>query len=104
MVAAGEAGGILDIILRRLSNYMEKMAKLKKQVKGAMTYPAITLAIAIIVVGILLVFVIPVFTEMFEGMGKALPAPTLFVVALSDFAIKYIGYIIIAMGVFMFLN
>ncbi len=103
MVAAGEAGGILDIILRRLSAYMEKMSKLKKQVKGAMTYPAITLAIAIIVVGILLVFVIPVFTEMFEGMGKALPAPTLFVVALSDFAIKYIGYIIIAMGVFMFL-
>ena len=103
MVAAGEAGGILDIILRRLSNYMEKMAKLKKQVKGAMTYPAITLAIAIIVVGILLVFVIPVFSEMFEGMGKALPGPTLFVVNLSEFAIKYVLHVIVGMVLVFFL-
>ena len=103
MVAAGEAGGILDIILRRLSNYMEKMAKLKKQVKGAMTYPAITLAIAIIVVGVLLVFVIPVFSQMFEGMGQALPGPTQMVVTLSDFAIKYIVHMIAGMMVFLFL-
>ncbi|MFO7751043.1 MAG: type II secretion system F family protein [Desulfobacteraceae bacterium] len=94
MVAAGEAGGILDVILRRLSAYMEKMAKLKKQVKGAMTYPAITLAVAIIVVGIILVFVIPVFSEMFEGFGSALPTPTLVVVAMSDFVINNIGYIL----------
>ena len=94
MVAAGEAGGILDTILRRLSTYMEKMSKLKKQVKGAMTYPAITLAVAVIVVGIILVFVIPVFSEMFSSMDKALPAPTLFVVNLSNFVIKKIGYII----------
>ncbi|MEA1966961.1 MAG: type II secretion system F family protein [Thermodesulfobacteriota bacterium] len=94
MVAAGEAGGILDIILRRLSAYMEKMAKLKKQVKGAMTYPAITLAVAFIVVGIILVFVIPVFAEMFEGFGSALPTPTLVIVAMSDFVINKIGYII----------
>ncbi len=94
MVAAGEAGGILDTILRRLSTYMEKMSKLKKQVKGAMTYPAITLAVAVIVVGIILVFVIPVFSEMFSSMGKALPAPTLFVVNLSNFVINKIGYII----------
>jgi len=94
MVAAGEAGGILDVILRRLSAYMEKMAKLKKQVKGAMTYPAITLAVAIIVVGIILVFVIPVFSEMFEGFGAALPTPTLVVVAMSDFVINKIGYIL----------
>jgi len=94
MVAAGEAGGILDVILRRLSAYMEKMAKLKKQVKGAMTYPAITLAVAIIVVGIILVFVIPVFSEMFEGFGAALPTPTLVVLAISDFVINKIGYIL----------
>ncbi|MEA2060473.1 MAG: type II secretion system F family protein [Thermodesulfobacteriota bacterium] len=94
MVAAGEAGGILDVILRRLSAYMEKMAKLKKQVKGAMTYPAITMAVAVIVVGIILVFVIPVFSEMFEGFGEALPTPTLVVVAMSDFVINKIGYII----------
>lgn len=94
MVAAGEAGGILDVILRRLSAYMEKMAKLKKQVKGAMTYPAITLAVALIVVGIILVFVIPVFSDMFAGFGSALPAPTLFVVGLSNFVISKIGYIL----------
>ncbi len=94
MIAAGEAGGILDIILRRLSTYMEKMAKLKKQVKGALTYPAITMAIAIIVVGIILVFVIPVFSEMFSDMGKALPTPTLLVVALSNLVIHNIIYII----------
>ncbi len=94
MVAAGEAGGILDIILRRLSAYMEKMAKLKKQVKGAMTYPAITMAVAIIVVGIILVFVIPVFAQMFEGFGSALPTPTMMVVNLSEFVIGKIWYIL----------
>ncbi|MCD4744316.1 MAG: type II secretion system F family protein [Desulfobacteraceae bacterium] len=89
MVAAGEAGGILDVILQRLSAYMEKMAKLKKQVKGAMIYPAITMVIAIVVVAVLLVFVIPVFTEMFSSFDKALPMPTQIVVGMSDFAIKY---------------
>ncbi|SLM27446.1 PilC [Desulfamplus magnetovallimortis] len=95
MVEAGETGGILDIILRRLSAYMEKMAKLKKQVKGAMTYPGITLAIAIIVVAVILVFVIPVFSQMFESMGGALPAPTLIVIAMSEFVKKYIVFIIV---------
>lgn len=94
MVAAGEAGGILDTILRRLSAYLEKMAKLKKQVKGAMTYPAITLFVAVIVVGVILVFVIPAFSEMFEGFGASLPGPTLFVVSLSNFVIKNIVYIV----------
>lgn len=95
MVAAGEAGGILDVILKRLSAYMEKMAKLKRQVKGAMTYPIITIIVAIAVVSIILVFVIPVFAEMFADFGAALPAPTLFVMALSDFAITNILWIII---------
>jgi type IV pilus assembly protein PilC len=95
MVAAGEAGGILDVILKRLSAYMEKMAKLKRQVKGAMTYPIITIIVAIAVVSIILVFVIPVFAEMFADFGAALPAPTLFVMALSDFAINNILWIII---------
>jgi len=94
MVAAGEAGGILDVILKRLSAYMEKMAKLKRQVKGAMTYPIITIIIAIIVVAIILVFVIPVFSDMFADFGATLPAPTLLVMALSEFAIGNIGYII----------
>ncbi|HCY87203.1 MAG TPA: pilus assembly protein PilC [Desulfobacteraceae bacterium] len=93
MIPAGEAGGILDVILQRLSAYMEKMAKLKKQVKGAMTYPAITIVVAIIVVTIILVFVIPVFEDMFASMGSSLPGPTLMVVALSDFVITNFMYI-----------
>lgn len=94
MVAAGEAGGILDVILNRLSNYMEKMAKLKRQVKGAMTYPIITMVVAVLVVAIILVFVIPVFSEMFASFGSALPTPTLIVVAMSNFVIHNIGFII----------
>ncbi len=94
MIAAGEAGGILDVILSRLSAYMEKMAKLKRQVKGAMTYPIITLSVAVIVVAIILVFVIPVFSSMFADFGATLPGPTLMVIAMSHFAIHNIGYII----------
>ncbi len=100
MVAAGEAGGILDTILRRLSAYMEKAAKLKAQVKGAMTYPIITILVAVVVVGVILVFVIPVFQEMFEGLGGDLPTPTKIVVAMSDFTKDKILYIIIAAVIF----
>ena len=102
MVAAGEAGGILDVILKRLSDYMEKMAKLKKQIKGAMTYPAVTMAVAVIVVGIILVFVIPVFDEMFQSFGSALPVPTQIVVDLSNFVIAKIWYILIGIAVIGF--
>jgi type IV pilus assembly protein PilC len=100
MVAAGEAGGILDIILKRLSGYMEKAAALKRKVKGAMVYPAITIAVAIIVVAIILVFVIPVFQEMFADFGSALPAPTLIVIAISEFVKSKIHYIIGAVILF----
>ncbi len=103
MIAAGEAGGILDVILGRLSAYMEKMAKLKKQVKGAMTYPAITLFVAVVVVAIILVFVIPVFEEMFASFGSALPVPTQMVVVMSNFVIGNILYIIIGTIVTAFL-
>ena len=95
MVAAGEAGGILDTILQRLSAYMEKAAKLKSQVKGAMTYPIVTLIIAVLVVAIILVFVIPVFEEMFADMGGTLPTPTLIVIAMSDFVKSKVHWIII---------
>jgi type IV pilus assembly protein PilC len=100
MVAAGEAGGILDVILRRLSAYMEKAAKLKAQVKGAMTYPLVTIAIAILVVAVILVFVIPVFEEMFADFGAALPAPTQIVVAMSQFVQTRILHIIGAVFLF----
>jgi len=89
LIAAGEAGGILDIILGRLSAYMEKAMKLKSQVKGAMTYPAAVLVISIGVVALLLIKVIPVFKKMFEGMGGELPGPTQFLVNASEFAQSY---------------
>ena len=94
MIAAGEAGGILDTILRRLSAYMEKAAKLKGQIKGALTYPIVTLVIAFVVVAVIMVFVIPVFEEMFAGMGSALPAPTQIVVNMSRFTKGNIHFII----------
>jgi len=102
MVAAGEAGGILDVILRRLSAYMEKAAKLKAQVKGAMTYPIVTMVIAVGVVAVILVFVIPVFEEMFESFGKALPVPTQVVVNLSRFVKSQIHLIIGGIVIFVF--
>ena len=102
MIAAGEAGGILDTILRRLAAYMEKMAKLKRKVKGAMTYPTVTLAIAIIVMVVILVFVIPVFQGMFADFGGELPLPTQFVINLSNFFKHYIFYIIVALALFIF--
>jgi type IV pilus assembly protein PilC len=102
MIAAGEAGGILDTILRRLAAYMEKAARLKARVKGAMTYPLATLAIAIIVLAVILVFVIPVFEEMFTDFGSELPAPTQFVVFLSDMVKSKILYIIAAAILFGF--
>ena len=89
LVAAGEAAGILDIILQRLSNYMEKAMKLKSKVKGAMTYPAAVLVISTGVVTLLLLKVIPVFKKMFEGMGGELPGPTQFLVNASEFAQSY---------------
>jgi type IV pilus assembly protein PilC len=101
MIAAGEAGGILDGILRRLAAYMEKAAKLKAQVKGAMTYPIVTLVIAVVVLAVILVFVIPVFEEMFADFGGELPVPTQIVVAMSDMAKSKIVYIII--GLFLFI-
>ncbi|HEY4743324.1 MAG TPA: type II secretion system F family protein [Desulfuromonadaceae bacterium] len=96
LVAAGEIGGILDTILARLAAYIEKAQKLKKQIKGAMVYPITIMSIAVIVVGVILIFVIPTFAKMFADFGGELPAPTKFVIALSNFLIKYIIVIIAA--------
>ncbi len=103
MIQAGEAGGILDTILRRLSAYMEKAAKLKAQIKGAMTYPLVTLVIAAVVVGVIMVFVIPVFEEMFSGMGGALPVPTQICVNMSRFIKGNIHFIIGGIVAFIFI-
>ncbi|MDD2900155.1 MAG: type II secretion system F family protein [Desulfuromonadaceae bacterium] len=90
LVAAGEIGGILDTILTRLAAYIEKSMKLKKQIKGAMVYPITIMSIAVVVVGVILVFVIPTFAKMFVEFGGELPAPTRFVISLSNFLTKYI--------------
>ena len=97
LIAAGEAGGMLDIILGRLSNYLEKAMKLKKRVKGAMTYPAAVLFISLGVVALLLLKVIPVFQKMFEGMGSALPGPTMMLITASEFTQSYFYIIIMIM-------
>lgn len=84
MVDAGETGGVLDTVLLRLSEYIEKAASLKAKVKGAMIYPTVVLIVALLVVAIILLFVIPSFEKVFANFGGALPAPTQFVVNLSD--------------------
>jgi type IV pilus assembly protein PilC len=87
MVAAGEAGGILDVILKRLSDFIEKQAKLKSQVRSAMIYPIAVLSIAVIVVFVILWKVIPTFTALFEGLGATLPFATRVVIWMSKKAI-----------------
>jgi type IV pilus assembly protein PilC len=94
LVQAGEIGGILDTILVRLASYLEKAAKLKSKIKGAMIYPCCIVAAAILVTGILLVWVIPVFADVFQSFGHALPAPTQFVINLSHFTIDHVWYLI----------
>ncbi len=85
MVAAGEAGGILDTILQRLAAYMEKFAKIKGQIKSAMIYPSVILFVAVAVVSLLLVVVVPMLANIFQEAGQSLPLPTRIVIAFSDF-------------------
>jgi len=94
LVAAGEVGGILDTILNRLAAYIEKNEKLKRKVKGAMTYPAIVLIVSIGVTAVLLLKVTPTFEKMFKDFGSALPAPTQFVVDMSNWLQAYILYLL----------
>lgn len=89
MVGAGESGGILDVILQRLSGYIEKSVKLTGKVKSAMTYPVAVISIAVIVVIVIMVKVIPVFSAMYSGLGSKLPYPTIVCIAISDTIINY---------------
>jgi type IV pilus assembly protein PilC len=102
LVAAGEVGGILDTILQRLAAYIEKTQKLKSQIKGALTYPAVVVGIAIIVIAVIMIFVIPVFQDMFSSFGKALPGPTQLVVNMSDFTKSNIHWMILALIILTF--
>ena len=95
MVAAGEAGGILDTILGRLAAYMEKFAKIKRQIKSAMIYPSVILFVAVAVVALLLVVVVPMLAAMFKEAGQALPLPTRIVIAFSDFLKGWGGLILL---------
>jgi type IV pilus assembly protein PilC len=98
MIAAGEAGGILDGILKRLATYIEKAVKLKSQVKSAMVYPVAVIVIATVVVGAILWKVIPTFATLFAGLGAELPLPTRIVIAASDLLVRYMVFIIIGGG------
>src|SRR5687767_9432075 len=89
MVAAGEAGGILDTILMRLATFMEKNDALVRKVKGAMIYPGVIISVAVIAITVLLVFVIPTFEQMFASVNLALPMPTRIVIGMSRFLTGY---------------
>ncbi len=105
MVAAGETGGILDIILQRLSTYLEKMVKLKSDVKSALVYPIAVIVIAIVVISVIMIVVIPAFKNIFEGLlgpGERLPWLTEMVVAMSSFMAGYWWLIAIIIGAIVF--
>jgi len=96
MIAAGEAGGILDTILKRLAVYIEKNVKLKQQVKSAMIYPVAVLTIAAAVVAVILWKVIPTFAAMFAGLGAELPLPTRVVIWMSNTLVRFLPFIVVA--------
>jgi type IV pilus assembly protein PilC len=101
MVAAGETGGILDLILQRLSTYIEKIVKLKSDVTSALIYPAAVIVLAVVVVAVIMVVVIPAFKNIFEGMlgpGESLPLPTEIVITISDFMASYWWIMVILIG------
>jgi type IV pilus assembly protein PilC len=98
MIAAGEAGGILDTILKRLATYIEKAVKLAGQVKSAMIYPIAVIVIAGGVVGVILWKVIPTFAQLFSGLGADLPLPTRIVIALSDNLVRFFPFIFVGGG------
>jgi type II secretion system protein F len=105
MVAAGETGGILDIILQRLSTYLEKMVKLKSDVKSALIYPIAVIVISIIVISIIMIVVIPAFKNIFEGLlgpGEKLPWLTEFVVSISSFMAGFWWLIALVVGAIVF--
>ena len=106
LVEAGESAGILDQLLDRLAVYMEKTEAIKSKIKSALMYPITVLIVAFVVVAVIMIFVIPSFKEVFKSFGGELPMPTLIVIAMSEFFIKY-WYLIfggIGGGVYFFLE
>ena len=102
MVAAGEAGGILDTILVRLAQFLEKNDAIVRKVKGAMVYPAVILSVAVIAISVLLIFVIPTFQNMFASVNLELPLPTRIVIGLSNLLKNYWWAFLASMGAIVF--
>ena len=102
MIAAGEAGGILDTILKRLATYIEKAVKLRGQVKSAMIYPIAVIVIAVLVVGVILWKVIPTFANLFAGLGAELPLPTRIVIAASNGLVRFMPFVLVGIGAAVF--
>ncbi|MFY9479101.1 MAG: type II secretion system F family protein [Aquabacterium sp.] len=98
LVEAGEAAGILETLLDRLATYQEKTLAIKQKIKSALMYPTSVLVVAFIVVTVIMLFVVPAFKEVFSSFGADLPAPTLFVIAMSEFFVAYWWVIFIALG------
>src|SRR6266516_5460122 len=95
MIEAGETGGILDIILQRLAQYVEKAVKLRSAVKSALIYPVSVISLAVLIVGALLKWVFPIFSNLFAGLGVALPLPTRIVMGLSAFVGQFWWFVIV---------
>jgi type IV pilus assembly protein PilC len=106
LVEAGEAAGILETLLERLALYQEKTLEIKRKIKGALMYPVAVLIVAFIVVSVIMIFVIPAFKEVFSSFGADLPAPTLVVMAMSEFFVSYWWLIfgVIGFGTYFFLQ
>jgi type IV pilus assembly protein PilC len=102
MIRAGEVGGVLDTILDRLATYLESSAALRDKVKSALMYPIIVGSIAVIVTVVLIIFIIPIFKNIFSSFGAELPLITRIVIGASDFLKKYIFHIIVFLGVFFY--
>src|SRR5213595_808141 len=98
MLQVGESGGVLDVVLQRLSGYIEKAAKLKSMVKGAMFYPVTIISVAVLVIVFMMIFVIPTFAKMFQGLGAELPVPTKIVMFISEFTQRYIVFMVVGIA------
>ena len=104
LIEAGETAGILEALLDRLATYMEKTEAIKSKIKSALMYPIAVVVVAFVVVTIIMIFVIPAFKSVFSSFGADLPAPTLFVMAMSDYFVKYWWLIfgVIGGGIYFF--
>jgi type IV pilus assembly protein PilC len=102
MMEAGETGGILDIILQRLAQYVEKAVKLRSAVKSALIYPVAVVSIAVLIVGALLKWVVPIFANLFVGLGVTLPLPTRIVIGLSAFVGHFWWFFIVGSGALVY--